>query len=786
MIDFRLSGLRVPVGVLSRLHRELMLFIPDETGATALFSLVDAPPPPTYTGGITVAVERSALQIAPELIKFSVIGWTGFNTPGPTAGGFDARQHDIDYFWTFGDTGATFQVTERLPTAMRNANVGYGVEVAHVYGPGTYAVSCLAVERSSGIAALWEGSYTVNDPNVEYTGSENLYVSPSGNFSTKPAGAGEFTSLVAALNSIRNSATGKRRIILRRGEAQTMASGYSMQATWPSIYICAESGAGAKPIVTLTATGSTAIFNVMRVMRRPTVNDKIDFVLDGLDLRGTWDPTTETGLNENISTDHGIFGAVEDNPNRALPDGCAEYILVTNCDVRGFSCPWWIDGNNVTRPLKGIHNTDVTDWRDYAYFGDIGRGLCVLGSNVRQNRDTLGGSPKVGTHNRHGPFRIAGVNSRFVMDGCDLASTVGWFPNIPGYNTHQPCIRLFFNEGEVSANDRANIRRSIFEGGFNTIGIGAQDGGARVDTVNAVIGECFFIASHQTNAALLLQWRGITVENTTFITPNVPVIAGIYQNVAAVHIRANGTPGSATERIVVRHCTYANYKTTANGGAIRPIMTMENQSFTAPEAVQQNNLVHFPALNTPFTPDAPVAVANTIAPWVKGYRRRFEVFTGNLIAAVPNGGTVLIPYSGGSFFAEAPGSSTAYETATVPAVGEPNHGINVAGQDVNATFAFGGSGITVTNTSGAQWNSGAFYRMVLERNIANLPPVQTQFATPAENLGPVVPSTGSPAIGGAGTVYPRFDILSGNRRTIIDPLNRTAATRGAVEVALES
>lgn len=768
-------------------------FVPSEDGAFFRFSA--AAPPPTYAGTITVTTRRSHDEIGPELIAFQVTGWSGFDTPGPTAGGFDARIHDIDYFWNFGDSGSTF-TTGRLLSHMQDANVAYGADVAHVFEAGTYNVSCLAVERSSGIAALYEASFTVKDPDTEFSGTQTLYVSTAADYSTKPTGAVEYTNFVTAMAAVKSLASGsKRRVMLKRGETHTLSSAIDGNGTWPSsIYICAEPGAGAKPIINFTATGTlTGVIDRMRIMDRPTSSDKIAMTWDGIDVRGPWDPTTESGLSAGTSTGYGFLNANEDNPSRALPEGLPEYTLVTNCDIKGFGTPFWCSRSD-RLPMRGIHNTTVRDWNDYAIFGDSGfGGLYLLGADLGQNPDALNGATTSapGVHNRHGPVRIS--SGIFVMDGCDLFSATGWFPNVPGYNTIQPCLRLFFGQALVTPDDRANIRRSIFEGGFSVIGIGDQDGGGGPKTINAVLAQNYIIASHMTFDHILCQWRGTTIENNIFTVPNTPAISG-YGFQRAVTIRVAGDAGSATERIAVRHNTLVGLKTTANGGASHSMMDTE-ASFSAPEAVESNSVVHYPALDTPNTPRAPLTIANTITPKTKGYRRRREVFTGTIPGGgVANGDSFTIAYSAGSFWSESPGSSTTYETTEATAnhfglVGSANlwAWVSVCTPNNECPFdvTFGASEITVTNTSGTAWSAGAPYRFEFERTVANLPPVLTQYATPAENLGNVTPETGSSAIGAATGLAPGTHLL-GDRRAILDPLDRTAATLGAIDVALES
>ena len=125
----------------------------------------------------------------------------------------------------------------------KNTEIG-GPVAAHIFTePGTYVISCTArrgAEEATGYVTI-----TVQDPNVVYSGTNTIFVSPSGNFSNAPSGAQTVTSLPTLVSD--------RRYILNRGESYGPLN-------WPHgvsrSQVIASTGVGAKPTVTSIQIGT--------------------------------------------------------------------------------------------------------------------------------------------------------------------------------------------------------------------------------------------------------------------------------------------------------------------------------------------------------------------------------------------------------------------------------------------------------------------------------------------------------------------------------------------------
>lgn len=149
----------------------------------------------------------------------------------------------------------------------KNTEIG-GPVAAHIFTePGTYVISCTArrgAEEATGYVTI-----TVQDPNVVYSGTNTIFVSPSGNFSNAPSGAQTVTSLPTLVSD--------RRYILNRGESFGALN-------WPHgvsrSQVIAGPGTGAKPIVSGIQVGTGA--------QPPDSNFPEEVTIVGLNNTGTY------------------------------------------------------------------------------------------------------------------------------------------------------------------------------------------------------------------------------------------------------------------------------------------------------------------------------------------------------------------------------------------------------------------------------------------------------------------------------------------------------------------
>ena len=85
-------------------------------------------------GPISIILDRSTLQCAPDSVRFSVdLSGADFDTPAPVgAEVYDARMHDLIYLWDFGDSGQ-WSAPVNVLAEWKNRTTAKGPFVSHVY-----------------------------------------------------------------------------------------------------------------------------------------------------------------------------------------------------------------------------------------------------------------------------------------------------------------------------------------------------------------------------------------------------------------------------------------------------------------------------------------------------------------------------------------------------------------------------------------------------------------------------------------------------------------------------
>lgn len=155
------------------------------------------------------------------------------------------------------------------PISGRSKNEEIGAPVAaHVFTePGTYVIMCTA--RRGTQEAVDYVTITVQDPNEVYSGTNTVFVSPSGDFTDAPPGAQTVTSIPTIVSD--------RRYILNRGESFGALN-------WPHgvsrSQVIAGPGTGAKPIVSGIQVGTGA--------QPPDSNFPEEVTIVGLNNTGTY------------------------------------------------------------------------------------------------------------------------------------------------------------------------------------------------------------------------------------------------------------------------------------------------------------------------------------------------------------------------------------------------------------------------------------------------------------------------------------------------------------------
>lgn len=569
-----------------------------------------------------IIARRSNLHVAPEGITFEV-ELSGFDTTAGR-GGYDPRLHDLYYVWNFGDRGGYTAPVNTVPQH-KNANVGYGPIVSHVFKTvGTYTVSVKVIESSSGKTATASYKVITGDADIVFPGANTLFVDRRGNYSGAPKGAAGYLSLNAALAGARKSGQPKR-IMLRRGQSYPTNS-IRLRGNDGSLFFCAAPGNGTKPELVWKNGQHNSFFWIDDVDPKKTK----DLTLDNIRFQGPWDSATESG-NPHISA---IYTGGDKKPS---------YIMVNGCEIDGFSMGIASVQTANAKDVLIINNTDITNWRSIGIFEENQGYTSVLGCRIAQDVNALSGGPRDGSHNEHGCIRIQN-GRKFVMDGCDLFSRNGWYRNIDGWHTNQPCLR--WNQG-ANKGALANIQRSSAEGGYEVFGVSVVNRSIAPTLQNTIIDKCVLVGNFMSASLIRVQYAGTTIRNCLFVHPDVPRdISGIYNPFSFIHLDGPGPDhANATGPIRIYNNSFVNLMTDAHAfegkdGSSAPLRNKENR-FT--NVIEENNVVHQPNLRVPQVGDAPISMKPLFQPRFKGYisflqkplKRQYATPADTVVAAIP-------------------------------------------------------------------------------------------------------------------------------------------------------
>lgn len=708
---------------------------------------------------VTVEVTRTPLRTAPEGVFFNVTGWTGFETQPGDVAGYDARQMDLIHVWSFGDPGSSYQVPEKLLPEWRDADTARGPYVAHCYEtPGDHDWSLTVIEPSTGRIATASGRITVADPDVTFAGARSAYVSQSGDFSDCPAQvppAQRFTTISAAMSYVGSRLNGGR-VMLARGQDFVVSNGdgatgdtLSINGPWQKgpIHVVAGPGNKAKPNLVPPANQSGDRFGAVGYGYRGG-----EVVISGIDHRGTWDSTTETGGRTG--------GYLLAGPGAKLFNRCGFYgIDAWSCTP----CDW----NPVTSSSSGTaeqkrewrtinaaasrfmsHGCVGGTGRNYSLFGTGHARYAFLGCEFANASNARSGGDRAAPYkcNTSGHVRIENADPSWVLvDGCDMFVRMGWPANAPHlWRTQQPCMR--FNTNAIPGCFHS-VQRSSFEGGNVLLGVMRQNSG-EIGTVSPMLVErCILVASHNTAVMIASMGAGTTVRSNLFINPNKPSVTwdfALQSFVTLSHVTRSGGeefPEIYLPKAEVTGNTFIDLCTTAHA-ANRYAVVLERRETTNPnrfgKIVVADNIVHRPNRDAPEVEFGPLDKTPLWAPReTQGPIVSWTRVSGTYPARFHRGDRVTVPYPAG----------TTWETFTAPGMPNPKSW-SIGGPPTTIEHTV--SAVVLTNigtTSSHDVAAGASYALELDRthNPARFP----QYATPLDSVWRATPLAGSSAIGGA-------------------------------------
>ena len=328
-----------------------------------------------------------------------------------------------------------------------------------------------------------------------------------------------------------------------------------------------------------------------------------------------------------------------------------------------------------------------------------------------------------------GPFRSADAMNAIVST-CDLFSANSWFSNVGT----QACIRLPATDSNNPGGFDINMNRLVCEGGDRVILFDGQNSNAPERPGNHVLENMLLVwgwSTYSTKIAL----GGTTLRNTLMIKP---VITNTTSGIRFFDFSVDSPQsGNQSARMDVHNNTILNMSSQAGITPFHDLTGFTNYT-------EENNVIHEPTVGN--TPAAPIGLSTNVpdvTPRNRGRRLSCERFDTSI-------GTVT---SGGSFTVRYPAGTSASDFAGSSRNGVRVNGVTYLQHRGQCSLSFGGSNITVTNTSGVTWSGTA--RVGFH---------QTSLSTDASYGSPTslplpVPASGSNAIANEGGLlaYHRFD-----------------------------
>lgn len=620
------------------------------------------------SASISLTVHRTQTQIAPDPVYVEVTSMTGFDAS--TNGVYDARLHDIDFYWTIKDSGGNFlsdwTAPEKTFNGSEKAGYGQGFGMVRVLPKETWTFECFAHEKSSGKTAFASVDVAVTQDVFDYFDPANIYVVDSGvvpDFTGKPTGATEYTDATTALRAALGFNANDICILFKRGQTHEIDAG---GGTWNSIrweygngYIGAW-GTGAKPVISPVGytDGSATI-----ALSAPNWEDSanpMDYRIVDVEFRGDWDTVNDPG----VSTAPPVtpFKVLEGNAN----------ILFDNVTASGLAALVYSEAD-MSKPLNMVaNNCDITEWQNFGIYMGSGFGdgvvttnqrgyVAVLGCKIAQNPNADGGGPKTGNpwYNTHGPIRIPDATYIHV-EGCDLFSCNSWEPT----TLPQPCLRVHTALGSYGdSTGKSCVVRNVMEGGAEVLAY--QESSAKPQrgsvTMNAVAQGNLLIGCWGTRNLVRTNYNGLTLKANLMIAPG-DVDNSIQWTGCLVYEKSTGVEHSSISdgELLAYSNTIIALRDSANDDGNNVLAVSNNGT---PTWTVENNIHHAPDLTgtgdeAPVTTYAPLDTSTIIVtPRTNGYRNDYYSIVENSARANPatlvatyepqSGSAALLGYSTG-------------------------------------------------------------------------------------------------------------------------------------------
>lgn len=640
---------------------------------------------PTPGASVEINARRSNLQAAPEAFQFDLtLGGFETNTLGDESA-YDPSYHDKSVFWDYGDS-YQFTAPEQVQSGNLDSRWSRGPLGSHTYrASGDFVARVAVIEHSSGRVGFGTfriGGTGADTPPVQaasdvFQGAATMFVDTNGaagGYPNAPAGAVRYDNIQAAIQQMPSSARATR-VILERGQTHVISGGrnlamYTRPLGPTSFRIEANIGDGAKPILTLNPANFSSGFVVYDGIRFGNQPDaEADIVFAGLDCRGLWDSTTETGAPVTF-----VLSA---------SDG-SSYTLYDDCEFTGWAIAHQ-SANHSRETMYTINDTAITNWQEYAVYDSSPYvSSAFTGARMTQDINALSGGPRTNphTHNTQGPIRFGGPKSAHVW-ATDMFSNTGWFPHGAIYDV-QPCLR-FASSGQ-RAGARLNLGACALESGGQPIAFANSDGSNADVPINALLDGNVFLGGWRAAAMTRINSGGTTWRNNFFVKADAQMdgasISGPSTNSNRVfEFNTSGTgsaAGNYTTPTNIYNNTFINLLSPANAAGGTGEMTVLDIS-NGFVVVEENNILHEPNLAAPKTtygttvvapPDGTLSIVAMFTARYKGYRDFDTVLTLDTTFATPAGsGVILVPQIGSPALGAAlgePNSTTSFSGTRRP------------------------------------------------------------------------------------------------------------------------
>lgn len=678
---------------------EFSKFEPPQEGYNATFQLELTRPP---EGGGCIA---------------AITNVQGFDVDEPAPGQvYDPVHHEIwTIFTVVGQPLAPFSAVENMVTGWNNPNTMYGGRKVGFYlPPGTYQIEAFAVDASGNKGFVRSPAFTVVTPDSFYPGTRTVCFSndPGETWAGEKSGCQRATTFSQLQNAV-NNATGPLRILFKAGQTvpEASVSQILVNRTGQWLNHINRWGSGDDPIIECPFGGSGEIVFYFAGSNNGTVANEVEhFVCENIFFRGDWDAANEIGRPGR--------GPLNFRDHRN-----GTFYTIANLKVRGMNT-LELSTNDAQVGNMVVANCDIGDWQDYGIYGLARTFAALLGCRSVQNVDAYNGGRygKIGFFNDHTALRYPHSDYCYIAI-CDFFSRNGWSGLSPD-QADQPCARM--QQNGTTAHSFTD--RVVYEGGGEPVAYSTEAQSFTEFPGNHVFNRGLLIASPKSwEAFILVEFGGTTVRNAIGIQLNTPDYHGNGWQ-GAIKLRAQ-QPGAGNLANPIRAYgnTFANYRNQANDpGDNWPVFRIET-GFA--DVLEQNNILVAETIDTPVNPKGQINSTQTIPGVTCRYKGVLHyplawLGTGTLGSSVAPGGSVVLPYSGGTnqdYWA----TTEAIDTRHILRVGNTNRYAELG----QITVAFEAGGIRFTNNTSSTWASGATWYFKLDRSSQKpaIPSTYSQF-----------------------------------------------------------